>query len=319
MGYQYAYGIDIGGTTVKIGLFTAEGELEKKWEIPTRKEENGAYILPDIAEAIRQENESRSLDSRAVAGIGIGVPGPVLQEKIVNRCANLGWGVKNIVEEMTELTGVSCIKAGNDANVAALGEMWRGGGRGHENLVMVTLGTGVGGAVIINGKIVPGAFGAGGEFGHMQVRKDESILCGCGKKGHLEQYASATGIVRKAKEVLSETDTPSVLRNTPQVGAKDVFDAAKAGDELALSIVDFVGDTLGAAMALVSCVVDPEVFVFGGGVSKAGSILIDTIRKHFAEYAFHASEGAGFELASLGNDAGMYGAVKMILSTGKAD
>ena len=319
MGYQYAYGIDIGGTTVKIGLFTAEGELEKKWEIPTRKEENGAYILPDIAEAIRRENESRSLDSSAVAGIGIGVPGPVLQEKIVNRCANLGWGVKNIVEEMTELTGVSCIKAGNDANVAALGEMWRGGGRGHENLVMVTLGTGVGGAVIINGKIVPGAFGAGGEFGHMQVRKDESILCGCGKKGHLEQYASATGIVRKAKEVLSETDTPSVLRNTPQVGAKDVFDAAKAGDELALSIVDFVGDTLGAAMALVSCVVDPEVFVFGGGVSKAGSILIDTIRKHFAEYAFHASEGAGFELASLGNDAGMYGAVKMILSTGKAD
>lgn len=319
MGYQYAYGIDIGGTTVKIGLFTAEGELEKKWEIPTRKEENGAYILPDIAEAIRRENESRSLDSSAVAGIGIGVPGPVLQEKIVNRCANLGWGVKNIVEEMTELTGVSCIKAGNDANVAALGEMWRGGGRGHENLVMVTLGTGVGGAVIINGKIVPGAFGAGGEFGHMQVRKDESILCGCGKKGHLEQYASATGIVRKAKEVLSETDTPSVLRNIPQVGAKDVFDAAKAGDELALSIVDFVGDTLGAAMALVSCVVDPEVFVFGGGVSKAGSILIDTIRKHFAEYAFHASEGAGFELASLGNDAGMYGAVKMILSTGKAD
>lgn len=319
MGYQYAYGIDIGGTTVKIGLFTAEGELEKKWEIPTRKEENGAYILPDIAEAIRRENESCSLDSSAVAGIGIGVPGPVLQEKIVNRCANLGWGVKNIVEEMTELTGVSCIKAGNDANVAALGEMWRGGGRGHENLVMVTLGTGVGGAVIINGKIVPGAFGAGGEFGHMQVRKDESILCGCGKKGHLEQYASATGIVRKAKEVLSETDTPSVLRNIPQVGAKDVFDAAKAGDELALSIVDFVGDTLGAAMALVSCVVDPEVFVFGGGVSKAGSILIDTIRKHFAEYAFHASEGAGFELASLGNDAGMYGAVKMILSTGKAD
>ena len=313
MGYQYAYGIDIGGTTVKIGLFTAEGELEKKWEIPTRKEENGAYILPDIAEAIRQENESRSLDSSAIAGIGIGVPGPVLQEKIVNRCANLGWGVKHIVEEMTELTGISCIKAGNDANVAALGEMWKGGGRGHDNLVMVTLGTGVGGAVIINGKIVPGAFGAGGEIGHMRVRTDETILCGCGKKGHLEQYASATGVVRKAKEMLAGTDTPSVLRDLPQVGSKDVFDAAKDGDELALSIVDFVGDTLGAAMALISGVVDPEVFVFGGGVSKAGAILIDTIRKHFAEYAFHASEKAGFELATLGNDAGMYGAVKMIL------
>ena len=313
MGYQHAYGIDIGGTTVKIGLFTVQGELEKKWEIPTRKEENGAYILSDIAEAIRQENESRSLDSSAVAGIGIGVPGPVLQDRIVNRCANLGWDVKYIVDEMTELTGISCIKAGNDANVAALGEMWKGGGKGHDNLVMVTLGTGVGGAVIINGKIVPGAFGAGGEIGHMRVRTDESILCGCGKKGPLEQYASATGIVRKTKEVLSETDTPSVLRNIPQVEAKDVFDAAKNGDELALSIVDFVGDTLGAAMALISGVVDPEIFVFGGGVSKAGPILIETVREHFVEYAFHASEKAGFELATLGNDAGMYGAVKMIL------
>ena len=147
----------------------------------------------------------------------------------------------------------------------------------------------------------------------MRVRTDETILCGCGKKGHLEQYASATGVVRKAKEMLAGTDTPSVLRDLPQVGSKDVFDAAKDGDELALSIVDFVGDTLGAAMALISGVVDPEVFVFGGGVSKAGAILIDTIRKHFAEYAFHASEKAGFELATLGNDAGMYGAVKMIL------
>ena len=313
MGYQYAYGIDIGGTTVKIGLFTAQGELEKKWEIPTRKEENGSYILSDIAEAFRQENESRSLDSSAVAGIGIGVPGPVLGNGVVNHCANLGWSVKDIVKEMTELTGVSCIKAGNDANVAALGEMWKGGGKGHTNLVMVTLGTGVGGAVIIDGKIIPGAFGAGGEIGHMRVRSDESILCGCGKKGHLEQYASATGVVRKAKEMLSGTDIPSTLRDLPNVESKDVFDAAKAGDELALSIVDFVGDTLGAAMAVISSVVDPEVFVFGGGVSKAGAILIDTVKKHFAEYAFHVSEKAEFELAKLGNDAGMYGAVKMIL------
>ena len=313
MGCHYAYGIDIGGTTVKIGLFTAQGELEKKWEIPTRREENGAYILTDIAEAIRQENESRSLDNSAVDGIGIGVPGPVLQDTIVNCCANLGWGVRNVAQEMTQLTGISNVKAGNDANVAALGEMWKGGGQGHRNIVMVTLGTGVGGAVIVDGQIVPGAFGAGGEIGHMRVRTDENILCGCGKKGHLEQYASATGVVRKAKEVLGGSDMPSVLRDLPQVRSKEIFDAAKAGDKLALSIVEFVGEMLGAAMSCISSVVDPEVFVFGGGVSKAGPILIDTIRKYFVEYAFHASEKAEFELAKLGNDAGMYGAVKMVL------
>ena len=313
MSHEYAYGIDIGGTTVKIGLFTAQGELEKKWEIPTRKGEGNDFVLSDIAEAIRKENESRSIDNSAIAGIGIGVPGPVLQNAVVNRCANLGWGVRNIVEEMKELTGLSNIKAGNDANVAGLGEMWKGGGKGHSNIVMVTLGTGVGGAVIVDGQILPGVFGAGGELGHMRVRTDEKMACGCGKKGHLEQYASATGIVRRAKELLAETDEPSSLRNLPEVTAKDVFDAAKEGDQLALSIVDFVGDMLGSAMALVSCVVDPEVYVFGGGVSKAGEILINTIRKHFAEYAFHASEKAGFELATLGNDAGMYGAVRMVL------
>ena len=308
----YAFGIDIGGTTVKVGLFESTGHLEKSWEIPTRKDLGGSLILRDIAESVAHECRSRRLATDHISGVGFGVPGPVLDEHIVNKCVNLGWGVLDVAAEFEKITGISNIKAGNDANVAALGELWQGGGKGYKNMVMVTLGTGVGGGVILNGKIVSGAFGAAGEIGHFRVNKEETSACGCGKKGHLEQYASATGIVRKAQELLNETDRPSALREKPYLSAKDVFDAAKNGDELSLEIVDFVGEMLGTALSYISCVVDPDVFVIGG-VSKAGKILIDTISEHFIRYAFHASTGAKFELAQLGNDAGMYGAVKMVL------
>ncbi len=310
----YAFGIDLGGTTVKMGLFNINGDLEKSWEIPTRKEENGRFILPDIAEAVTKEIELRSITTDEIEGIGIDVPGPVLEDHIVNKCANLGWGVVDVREELQKLTGISNIKVANDANAAALGEMWKGGGRGRKNVVMITLGTGVGGGIIYNGQIISGAFGAAGELGHILVNKDETIPCGCGKKGHLEQYTSATGIVRHTREVLNASDRPSELRNIPNVSCKDIFDCAKKGDELALGIIDFVGEKLGAAAAMISGVFDPEVYVFGGGVSKAGEILTDAIRRYFKEYAFHASENAEITLASLGNDAGMYGAVKMVLA-----
>ena len=310
---RYAFGIDIGGTTIKIGLFEESGNLVKSREIPTRKDFGGSMILGDIAEALEHECHSLHIKKSDLIGIGFGVPGPVLEEHIVNKCVNLGWGVLDIASEFKKAFGVSNIKAGNDANVAALGEQWKGGGKGCKDLVMVTLGTGVGGGIVHDGKIVAGAFGAGGEIGHFRVNKDETSVCGCGKKGHLEQYASATGIVRRAQELLSESDRPSSLRSTPYLSAKDVFDAAKNGDVLSLEIVEFVGEMLGTALAAISCVMDPEVYVIGGGVSKAGKILIDTISEHFTKYAFHASENAKFELAQLGNDAGMYGAVKLIL------
>ena len=310
---RYAFGVDIGGTTVKIGLFEESGKLEKKWEIPTRKDNGGALILRDIAAALESERRERNIQKENFIGVGFGVPGPVLEECVVNKCVNLGWGVLDIVTEFEKVSGISAVKAGNDANVAALGEQWKGGGQGHQNMVMVTLGTGVGGGVILNGKIVSGAFGAGGEIGHFRVNKEETMVCGCGKRGHLEQYASATGIVRRAQELLAESGRPSSLRDAPYLSAKDVFDAAKNGDELSLEIVDFVGEMLGTALSYISCVVDPEVYVIGGGVSKAGDILLDAIKKRFVRYAFHASEGAKFELAKLGNDAGMYGAVKLVL------
>lgn len=313
MAVEYAFGIDIGGTTVKIGIFTDDGKLEDKWEIPTRTENNGEMILDDIAASIREYLEKKEITSDKVLGIGIDVPGPVLGASVVNKCVNLGWGVTDVASKMRMLTDVENVQVANDANAAALGEMWQGGGQGHDNVVMITLGTGVGGGIILNGQIVEGNFGAGGEIGHMIMNPHEKQACGCGKKGHLEQYASATGIVRKANEVLSADQRESALRKHKKLTAKDVYDAAKAGDPLALEIADFVGRMLGLACARISCVIDPEIYVIGGGVSKAGDILLESIKKYFVEEAFHASEEARFALATLGNDAGMYGAVKMVL------
>ncbi len=309
----YAFGIDLGGTTVKIGIFETNGTLKKSWEIPTRKEDQGSRILPDIAEAVLSEIKKEEISVEDIEGIGIDVPGPVLEDHIVNGCVNLGWGIVDVREELQKLTGIENVKVANDANAAALGEMWQGGGKGHENVVMITLGTGVGSGIIYHGQIISGCFGAAGEVGHMQVNPDETLTCGCGGKGHLEQYASATGIVRVGKKMLAETEEPSALRELPEITAKDVFDQAKKGDTVSIQIVDYVTSILGRSAAMISCVFDPEIYVFGGGVSKAGSILTDKIAESYREAAFHASTKTQFALATLGNDAGMYGAVKMVI------
>ena len=309
---KYVFGVDVGGTTVKMGLFTVEGELLDKWEIKTRTQENGKYVLPDIADSIKAKTAEKNIDSADVTGVGIGVPGPVKEDGTVLRCVNLGWGIINVEDELKALVGFP-VKAGNDANVAALGEMWQGGGKGHSNLVMVTLGTGVGGGIILNGKMLFGVNGAGGEIGHICVDDSETETCGCGNKGCLEQYTSATGVVRLAERAMAASDKASVLREMPEVTAKDVFDAAKAGDDLAAEIVDTQARILGRALAQIACVVDPEIFVIGGGVSKAGAILTDSVQKYFVHYAFHACRSTSFALAQLGNDAGIYGCMRMIL------
>lgn len=308
----YGFGVDIGGTTVKLGLFRTDGTLLDKWEIPTRTENDGAHILPDVAEAIKGKIAEKAIDPSDVQGIGVGVPGPVTPEGIVRKCVNLGWGVFNVEDTLSELTGYP-VKAGNDANVAALGEMWQGAGKGSENIVMVTLGTGVGGGVIIGGHVVAGATGAGGEIGHIPVNAQETETCGCGKTGCLEQYASATGVVRLTKRALAASDQPSSLRSLIEVTAKDTFDAAKAGDALAQEVIEQFGEILGRALAAIACVINPEVFVIGGGVSKAGTIITDVVAKYYVPNAFHACREAQFKLAELGNDAGIYGCVRMIL------
>ena len=309
---DYCFGIDVGGTTVKCGLFRSDGEVVEKWEIPTRLENDGGFILPDVAKAVLSRMEDKGLTKDDVEGIGIGIPGPVDDNGEVPVAVNLHWGHVNIVEEMERMTGLRT-KAGNDANVAALGELWKGGGSGFRNMIMVTLGTGVGGGIIVNERVVAGAHGAGGEIGHAHI--DDSITepCNCGNCGCLEQVASATGIVRLAKEELASCDDPSLLRDMPEVSAKAVFDCVKEGDILSIRIAERFGRYLGKALAVFSCVVDPEVFVIGGGVSKAGPILLEFVKKYYVPYAFTASKGAVFELAKLGNDAGIYGAAKMVL------
>jgi len=309
---NYVFGVDIGGTTVKIGLFSIEGELLDKWEITTRKDDGGAYILQDITDSINAKLTEKGISKEDVKGVGMGVPGPVKEDGTVVKCVNLGWGVFNAADELSELVGLP-VKVGNDANMAALGEYWQGGGKSYQNIVMITLGTGVGGGIIINGKMLSGVNGAGGEIGHMPIDPEEQDVCNCGKKGCLEQYASATGIVRLANRALQASDKPSVLREAKYVSAKEIFDAAKSGDNLALELMEEHGKRLGYALASVACVVDPEAFVIGGGVSKAGDILLNTVKKYYQEYAFHACRNTEFCLATLGNDAGMYGGAASVL------
>lgn len=311
---KYAYGVDIGGTTVKIGFFETTGKLVDTWEIPTRTENDGELILPDIAESIKENNEKNSITTDDIEGIGMGVPGPVKDDGTVLKCVNLGWGVFNVEKALSVICGGVKVKAGNDANVAALGEMWQGGGKGYEDVVMITLGTGVGGGIIRGGKIVAGTNGAAGEIGHMPMIDDESECCGCGKKGCLEQYASANGLVNVAEKYIAAHRTVETeLDLNAGFTAKDVCDAAKAGDKAGIAAVEESMRLLGKAMASVSCVIDPQVFVVGGGLSKAGNIIIDTASKYYKEYAFHASRETEIKLATLGNAAGMYGGVKMVI------
>ena len=308
---KYVFGVDVGGTTVKLGLFDIEGNLLDKWEIPTRKENGGELILADTAESIKAKMEEKDMLKKDVVGVGLGAPGPIDGEGTVYGAVNLGWGTFSIRDTLAELLDLP-VKAGNDANVAALGEMWKGGGQGCKNLIAVTLGTGVGGGIIVNGEILTGAVGAGGEIGHIHVEDNETESCNCGNFGCLEEYASATGIVRLANRALQADGKDSILRNG-EVSAKAIFDAVKAGDELAVEVAKEFGEYLGKGLGVIAGIINPEIIVIGGGVSKAGEVLFDYIRPPFERTVFSGCKDTIFALATLGNDAGIYGAAKMVL------
>ena len=313
---KYGFGIDLGGTTVKLAYFDENGKMLDKWEIPTDTSENGQNILRDIAASVENYLKEKQIPREDIIGLGIGVPGPVSRNGVVNKCVNLGWGVFNIEEALNELTGFP-VRAGNDANVAALGEYWVGGGKGYENVIMVTLGTGVGGGIIVEGKVIYGAHGACGEIGHVMLNRDETATCGCGKRGCVEQYCSATGIVRTAKAYLEKTDAPSSLRSAEELSCKAVFDAANEKDAVAMEILEIVFAQLAEFLGNICATVDPEIVVIGGGVSKAGQPLLDGIRRHLPKYLFHAMADLQLSLATLGNDAGAYGACKLVLDAYK--
>ena len=312
---KYAFGIDVGGTTVKLGFFTQDGVLLEKWEIPTRPENGGSAILPDIARSIEDCLARRSLSKAEVLGLGIGVPGPVDDDGNVNRCVNLNWGVFNLHQALGALTGLP-VKAGNDANVAALGEYHDGGGRGSRSMLMVTLGTGIGGGFIWNGQILNGAHGVGCEIGHLCVDlSPEAEPCTCGKRGCAEQYASARALGRQARRALeAQPERPSLLRQAEELSARTVFAAAAQGDALARELLDRTYDLLGLTIAGGCCMVDPELVVLGGGMSKAGQVLLDGVEPRFQHHMFHACKGTKFALAQLGNDAGIYGSFHLALS-----
>ncbi len=309
---KYVFGIDLGGTTVKNGIFTTEGQLLYKWEIPTDTSENGKSILPDIVATCKETSARQGYPYEQFIGLGIGVPGTVTREGNVQSCVNLGWGYTEVKSILEDLSGLP-VMVGNDADVAALGEMWQGAGKGCSDMVMVTLGTGVGGGVIVDGKLVRGAHGFGAEIGHMRIDFQEKEFCNCGKRGCLEQYCSANGIARQAKLALEKGSQDSTLRKLKEITAKDIFDAAKAGDAFALDQMDIFGERMARALSYIACVTDPELFVIGGGVSKAGPIVIDAIKRYYGENTYGRQRDVRFVIARLENDAGIYGSAKLLI------
>ena len=309
---NYGFGVDLGGTTAKIAYFDQTGLMLNKWEIPTNLSDCGKQILPDITKSILDFLAENKIPQEDILGIGIGVPGPVDAQNVVNRCENLGWGIFDVAQTITDLTGFPA-KAGNDATLAALGECWKGSGESYENMVLVTLGTGVGGGIVVDGKPLHGTTGAAGEIGHMVLRREETTPCGCGKFGCAEQYCSATGIVRTAKAYLQAHNAASALTETEHLTCKAIFDAAKQGDRAALEILETVYDDLAILIANLCNTLDPQIVLLGGGVSKAGHVLSEGIGRHLPKYIFHACSHVKLGLAALGNDAGTYGAFKLIL------
>lgn len=310
---NYCFGVDIGGTNIKIGLFFKDGELLDKWSIPTNIMSNGKYILKEIADSLNSKLEDKNISMDDVIGVGIGVPGPVDNNGVVKKCVNIGWDVTDVKKDLQSLFKTN-VCVGNDANIAALGEMFKGGGKNYKSLVMVTLGTGVGGGIIVDGKIIQGSDSAGGEIGHLKINPNETEPCGCGNKGCLEQYASATGIVNMTKRFLQDNnEICTTLKISNQLSCEDIFNAAKKGDLVALKMVDTVSYLLGKTLAHIGCIVNPQVFVIGGGMASAGDILMDRIKKYYKDYAFHATVNTKFNFAELGNDAGIYGGAKLAL------
>ena len=308
---RYKIGVDLGGTTVKMGLFTSECELMEDWEIVTDKSDNGANILDDIAASINDKLEANNITKNLVDGLGIGVPGPVVNG-VVYGCTNIGWGDVNLVDELSELIGLQ-VYADNDANVAALGEYFAGSGKDYSSILMVTLGTGVGGGIIIDGNIIQGFNGYAGELGHMLVNFNETDMCTCGKCGCLEQYSSATGVKRLALKHLSESNNESSLKEFGEtINAKIVFEEAKKGDNVALKTVDECLTMLGRGIANVCHVINPEAVILGGGMSNAGDYMMRKLRSEFDAGMIFIKKDTKLVLASLGSRAGIYGACHLV-------
>ncbi|UPM55674.1 ROK family glucokinase [Gottfriedia acidiceleris] len=309
-------GVDLGGTSIKLALLTNNGEFIDKWEVPTDKSDSGKHIPKTITIAIEEKLKQMDKTKEDIAGIGIGAPGSVrLEDGLIFAAVNLGWVNFPLKEILEKESGIPVI-VDNDANIAAVGEMWKGAGNGAKDVVMVTLGTGVGGGVIVNGDVAHGISGSAGEIGHITVQLENGVLCNCGKRGCLETISSATGIARIANEKLQNTTKETVLKevsNDSPITAKDVFEAYATGDEVAEEIVNHVMRYLALVLAGVGNTLNPENIIIGGGVSNAGELLLKPLKKYFDEFAFTTvRDSTKLSIAKLGNDAGAIGAAYLV-------
>lgn len=310
-GKRYYIGVDVGGTSVKLGLFDEAGELLGKTSVPTPSlacAEGRAAVIGGIERLMGSVRQPMLL----VRGIGLAVPCPVPASGVITVAANIRIDAPALKEALEERCPGAAVRYVNDANAAAMGELWRGSARGRRSVVMVTIGTGLGGGVVVDGDVVDGAFGAGGEIGHICVNPAEERVCGCGRRGCLEQYASATGVVSNYLRACGERGVEPVELAGPS-DSRSVFDAARAGDEAALAAIDLTVDYLSLGLQIVSAVVDPEVYVLGGGASAGADMFLGSLRERYAARAFPASAKTAIEVAELGNDAGIFGAAYVAL------
>jgi glucokinase len=313
---EWYVGIDLGGTSIKLALISSDGEIGFKTEAPTNVTNGGDHILYQMNKMIDRGLENLQLKRSQVKGIGIGAPAFLdMETGFVHEAVNLGWKNFALKDKLQELAQLPVI-VDNDANIAALGEMWKGAGEGAKDILCVTLGTGVGGGVIINGQIHHGAKGTSGEIGHVTVVFDRGFRCNCGKTGCLETVASATGIVRLTQEALRDGRSSllqQIMEEKGKLEAKDIAISAEKGDKLSLEILDRVGNYLGLALGNHAVVMNPEKIVIGGGVSRAGDVLFKPIRNYYQKYALaHLTGSIGIVPATLGNDAGVIGAAWLV-------
>lgn len=308
---QYYIGIDVGGTSVKLGLFDEVGDLLGKTSVPTPSlacEEGCAAVVGGIEQLMGAVQQPMLF----VRGIGLAVPCPVPASGVITMAANIEIDAPALKEALEVRCPHALVRYVNDANAAAMGEVWRGSAQGHRSMVMVTIGTGLGGGVVVNGDVIDGAFGAGGEIGHICVNPAEERACGCGLRGCLEQYASASGVVNNYLRVCEERGVEPVELVGPS-DSRSVFDAARAGDEAALAAIDVTMDYLSLGLQIISAVVDPEVYVLGGGASASADMFLDSLRAKYEARALKVSRGTSIEVAELGNDAGIFGAAYVAL------
>ncbi|MFV0556116.1 MAG: ROK family glucokinase [Lactovum sp.] len=314
---QKIIGIDLGGTSIKFGILTIEGEIQDKWSIETNILDQGSHIVPDIINSINHRLELYKLDKSEFVGIGMGSPGSVdIENGTVTGAYNLDWKTtQEVGKEITAKTGLE-FAIDNDANVAALGERWVGAGENNPDVIFVTLGTGVGGGIIANGELIHGVAGAGGEIGHIVVVPENGFDCTCGTSGCLETVASATGVIRVARQLSEEFAGDSTIKTKldsgEAVSSKDIFDAAQAGDLFAVKVVDKVSMYLGLACANLGNTLNPDSIVIGGGVSAAGEFLRGQVESYFMNFTFPTvKQTTKIKLATLGNDAGIIGAASL--------